>query len=126
MSCTLRIPLYPPNSSLVPPIGIPKTQGRQRTDVPPQDILDLLLLEPTADDQPPAAVHATRCAHLREHKGDNMLRLTMHAPADVTNVGEYRALVSVPVDRGRCEGVPLRTGERESGICGVERAEEAI
>ncbi len=55
-----------------------------------------------------------------------MLGLAVHAPADVANVGKYRALVSIPVDRGRREGVPLRTGERESGVCSVERAEEAI
>jgi len=86
----------------------------------------LLLLEPTTDDQSSAAVHTACGAHLREHKRNYVLRLAMHTPADVANVGEYGTLVAIPVDRGRREGVPFRTGKRESGVCGVERAEEAI
>lgn len=113
--------------STVPAISTPnENRTKQRTDVSSQDILDLLLLEPTTDDQPPAAVHAARGAHLREHKRNDVLGLAVHAPTDITNVCEYGTLVSIPMDRGRRESVPLRTGERESGVCGVERAEKSI
>jgi hypothetical protein len=55
-----------------------------------------------------------------------VLGLSVHAPANIADVGEYGALVAVPVDRGWGEGVSFRTGEGESRVCSMEGAKEAI
>jgi hypothetical protein len=49
-------------------------RGRH-TDVPSQDILDLLLLETTLDDEPACTVYASCRAHFGEQELNNMFRL---------------------------------------------------
>ena len=78
-----------------------------RTDVTTKDVLDLLLLEATLDDQPTGAVHGTGGTHFCEHVLDNMLGLPVHPLADVGDVGKDRLLVPFSVDRGGRDGVPL-------------------
>jgi hypothetical protein len=45
------------------------------TNVSSQDILDLLLLETTLDDEPPCTVYASRRTHFGEQELDNVFWL---------------------------------------------------
>lgn len=79
-----------------------------RTDVSPQDVLDLFLLETTLDDQPAGAVDGTCCSHFGEHELDDVLGLAMHSFADIGDVCKDCLFVSFSHDRRGCDCVPLR------------------
>lgn len=88
----------------------------RRTDVATKDVLDLLLLEATLDDQPTGAVHGTGGTHFCEHVLDNMLGLPVHPLADVGDVGEDSLLVAFTEDLWRRDGVALAGRVEESGV----------
>jgi hypothetical protein len=78
-----------------------------RTDIPPQDILNLFLLEFSFDDQSPTTIHTSSGAHFNEQERDHMCWFTMHSPAYVANVCEHGFLVSIPVDGRWSERISL-------------------
>lgn len=47
----------------------------KHTNVSPQDVLDLFLLEFSLDDQPACAINTTCCSHFGEQELDNVFRL---------------------------------------------------
>lgn len=66
------------------------------TNISSQDVLNLLLLEATLDDQPSRTIHAARRTQLGEQELRNMFVGPLHAPADLRDVGEYGLLVAFP------------------------------
>lgn len=88
----------------------------RHTDVATEDLLDLLLLKATLDDQPTGAIHGTRGTHLREHVLDDMLGLPVHPLADVGDVGEDRLLVAFTQDLWRRDSITLASGVEEGGV----------
>ena len=96
-----------------------------RTDVPAQDVLDLLALETTLDDQPSRAVHGAAGTHFGEHVLDDVLRLPVHTPADLGDVGEDGLLALAHDLRGR-DREPLAGGLQELGVRGVQLGVEAV
>ena len=89
------------------------------TNVATEDVLDLLLLEPTLDDETAGTVDGAGGTHFREHVLDDMLRLPVHTFADIGNVGEDRLLVSFTEDLRRRDGVPLAGGREEGRVRSV-------
>jgi hypothetical protein len=68
------------------------------TDVSPQNIFDLLLLEFSFNDKAPTSIYATSCTHFYQQETDNMSRLTVHTTTDITNVCKYGLLVAFAMD----------------------------
>ena len=90
---------------------------KRRTDIPTEDVLDLLLLEATLDDKTAGSIDGAGGTHFGEHVLDDMLWLPVHTFADIGDVGEDRLLVAFAQDlRGR-DGVPL-AGRGEKGRVG--------
>lgn len=96
-----------PSISIIGLINDRSDGNEQRTDVSPQNVLDLLLLETTPDNQPPATIHTSSRTQLSEQVLNDMLRLPVHPLADITDVGEDTLLVSFPVNARRGDRVPL-------------------
>tara|TARA_R110002003_G_scaffold1005_2_gene21962 strand:+ start:16066 stop:16491 length:426 start_codon:yes stop_codon:yes gene_type:complete len=63
-------------------------------DVPPEDVLNLLLLEATLDDQPAVTSHGTARTQLSKQKLCDVFLGTLHPLADLCNVGEDGLLVA--------------------------------
>jgi hypothetical protein len=63
-------------------------------NVPPEHVLNLLLLEATLDDQPAVASDGTAGTQLGEQELCNMLLGTLHALANLGDVGEDGLLVA--------------------------------
>ena len=91
---------------------------RGHTDVPTQNVFDLLLLEATLDDKATGAVNGASGTHFREHVLDDVLRLPMHTSADLGDVGEDGLLALSHDLRGR-DREPLACGLQERGVRGV-------
>ena len=92
---------------------------RRHTNVPTENVFDLLLLEATLDDKTTRTINGAGGTHFCEHVLDNMLRLPVHTFAYVGDIGEDRLLVSFTEDlRGR-DGVPLAGGREEGRVRSV-------
>ena len=64
------------------------------TNIPPEDVLNLLLLESTLDDQSPRTIDGTTRTQLGEQELCDVLVCSLHTLADVGNVGKDGLLVS--------------------------------
>jgi hypothetical protein len=82
-----------------------RRKKRRLTDVPPQDVLHVLLRVPSLDDQSMTSVDRTGRTQLGEEEGDDVLVLTMHFLTDVRKVGEDGLLVALLEHLGRSDGV---------------------
>ena len=92
---------------------------RGHTDVPTQNVFDLLLLEATFDDKTPRTVDGSGRTHFCEHVLDDMLRLPVHTFADIGDVRKDGLLVSFTKDLRRRDGVPLAGGREEGRVRSV-------
>ena len=62
-------------------------------NISPQNILNLLLLKPALDDQPPAPIHASTCPQFCEYELHDVLLTPLHSLADIRNVGKDSLLI---------------------------------
>ena len=85
-------------------------------NVSPQNVLDLLLLETTLDDQSALTSHGTTGTQLGEQELCNVLLGTLHPLADLGDVGEDGLLVSFTETLGRWDLVASCAGAREVGM----------
>ena len=99
---------------------------KRRTDIPTEDVLDLLLLEATLDDKTAGSIDGAGGTHFGEHVLDDMLWLPVHTFADIGDVGEDRLLVSLAQDLRRRDGVPLAGRGEQGGVGCVQLAVEAM
>jgi hypothetical protein len=95
------------------------------TDIPPQDILHALLRIPSLDNQPLVTVHTSTRSQLGEQELHDVLGLTVHALADLGQVGKDRLFGTFSVDLRRRDG-ELFTVTSELGVVGVEELVEAV
>jgi hypothetical protein len=99
-----------------------------RTNVTPEHMLNLLLLEAAFDDKARRAIDRTGRTHFREHELNDVLWLPMHPLADVGDVRKNRLLVTLTRELRRRDGVPPPCGGQKSWVCcmelNVEAAEE--
>lgn len=100
------------------------------TNVSAQNVLNLLLLEATLDDKASATVDGTRGTQLSEQELGNVLIGTLHALADLGNVGEDGLLVTFTQTLGRRDLVALHSTATKVGVAirkhGEETAEQAL
>ena len=99
---------------------------RVLTDVPTEDMLDLLLLEATLDNETAGTVDRAGGTHFREHVLDDVLGLAMHTLANVGDVREDGLLVSFTKDLRRRDRVPLPCGREQCGVGCVQLAVEPV
>jgi hypothetical protein len=71
----LHIRLYRQDRISVRKPREPDGKKDRRTDIPPQDVLDLLLLETAFDDEAACAVYAACCTHFGEEVLDDVFGL---------------------------------------------------
>jgi hypothetical protein len=95
-------------------------------DVFSDHVLDLLLLEATLDDQSPATVDGTVGTQLSEEVSRHVLLSTLHALADVGNVGKNGLPVAFTHTLGWGDLVALGSAEGVVGVLLRELAEEAL
>ena len=102
---------------------VPGHQGRsvtsantyQLTDITPENVFNLFLLEPALNDQPPATVHTAACAQFGKQELNDVFWLAVHLFADVANIDEQGALTTFSLDVWRCNRISLlaaTTGKR--------------
>ncbi|KAL3960842.1 hypothetical protein ACCO45_005959 [Purpureocillium lilacinum] len=104
----------------------PRRWDRGRTDVFPDHVLNLFLLESALDDQSPAAVNGAVGAQLGKQVGGQVLLGTLHALADVGNVGKDGFPVAFAHALGRRDLVALGAAEGVVGVLLGQLAEEAV
>lgn len=98
----------------------------QLTDVLSQNVLKLLLLETTLDNQASATVNRTAGTQLSKQVGGDVLVGTLHALADVGNVGKDGLLVTLThALRGR-DLVALDAAQGVVGVLLRQLVEEAL
>jgi hypothetical protein len=100
-------------------VGYPKL-----TDVFSDDVLNLLLLETTLDDQSSATVYGTTGTQLSEQVSSDVLLSSLHALADVGNVGEDSLSVAFSHTLRRGNLVALCSGGNMVGVPLGELVEE--
>ncbi|KAI6768341.1 hypothetical protein HG530_006350 [Fusarium avenaceum] len=94
------------------------------TDVFSDDVLNLLLLETTLDDQSSATVYGTTGTQLSEQVSSNVLLSSLHALADIGNVGEDSLSVAFSHTLRRGNLVALCSGGNVVGVPLSELVEE--
>lgn len=87
--CTSRIPLRCILASLRP-----DPRDVKHTDISPQHVFNLLLLETTFDDETPAAVDGAAGSQFGKQVGCNVLVGPLHPLANLGNVGKDGLLVT--------------------------------
>ncbi len=70
-------------------------------DISPQHILNLLLLESTLDDQTSATINGTARTQFSKQVGSDVLISSLHAFANLRNIGENGLLVAFTQTLGR-------------------------
>ena len=95
-------------------------------DVPPENVLDLLLLETTLDNQTSGTVNGTAGTQFGEQELGNVLVSTLHPLANLGNVGEDGLLVSFTETLRRRDLVALDAVAGEIGVLRVEEGEESV
>jgi hypothetical protein len=95
-------------------------------NVPPEDVLNLLLLETTLDDQTAGAVNGTASTQFGEQELGNVLVGTLHPLANLGDVGEDGLLVSFTETLRRRDLVALDAVAGEIGMLRVEEGEESV
>ena len=98
----------------------------KHTDVSTKDVLDLLLLETTLDDETAGTINGPGSTHFSEHVLYDVLRLPVHAFADVGDVGKDGLLVTLTHDLGWRDSVTFAGRCEKSGIRCVELTEEPV
>ena len=95
-------------------------------DVPPENVLNLLLLETTLDDQTAGAVDGTAGSQFGEQELSNVLVGTLHPLANFGNVGEDGLLVSFAETLRWRDLVALDAVTSKIGMLRVEESEESV
>ena len=98
----------------------------KHTDVSTEDMLDLLLLETTFDDEAAGTIDGPGSTHFGEHVLNDVLRLPVHTFADVGDVGKDGLLVTLTHDLGWRDSVTFAGRCEKSGIRCVELTEEPV
>ena len=99
---------------------------RVLTDVPTEDMLDLLLLEASLDNETAGTFDRAGGTHFREHVLDDVLGLAMHTLADIRDVCEDGLLIAFTQNLGRRNRVPLPCGREQCGVGCVQLAVEPV
>lgn len=101
--------------------------GKAHTNVTPQDVLQLLLLEATLDDQALASVDGTRSSQLRKQERSDVLLASLHLLADFADVDEDTLPVTFTHNLGRRDLVRLQAAiTSELRVVSAEKGEEAV
>ena len=72
------------------------TKNRERgehTDITPQDVLNLLLLETTLDNETSGSVNRAVRTHFSKHELNNVFRRSVHPLANITHIRKHGLLV---------------------------------
>lgn len=102
------------------------TKGNARhTNVSPEDMLDLLLLEATLDDEARRTIDGASRSHFGEHELDDVLGLPVHPLTDIGDVGKDCLLIALTSELRGCDRVPPACGGKEGRVCSVELRIEA-
>lgn len=103
--------------------GILKSLGP--TDISPQDVLNLLLLEATLDDQPSRSVYTAGRPQLSEQELCHMLVRSLHTLAYLSDVGEDGLLVPFAKTLRRRDFVAPRSTRQQVGVVVVQQGEKS-
>lgn len=95
------------------------------TNVLAQDILNLLLVETTTENQTLGSVHRSLGTQLGVEEHEDVLGLTMHTTANVDKVCKRRLLCALTSDLGWNDSVPALLS-CELGVVEVKKGEEAL
>lgn len=95
------------------------------TNIPSENVLDLLLLESTLDDQSSATIHGSTGTQLSEQELRNVLVRPLHPLTDVRNVGEDGLLVSFTEALWRWDLVALAAARGKVRMRVVQHDEES-
>ena len=98
---------------------------RKLTNVMPENVLDLLLLEFTTDDESTSTIHGSSCTQFSEKVLYSVLWRPVHTLADIRDVREHCLLISFSCDARRCDNVSLAGVGKESWVGGMQLAVEA-
>ena len=98
------------------------TKNRERgehTDITPQDVLNLLLLETTLDNETSGSVNRAVRTHFSKHELNNVFRRSVHPLANITHIRKHGLLVPFTKNLRGCDGVPLAGGREEGRVRSV-------
>lgn len=95
-------------------------------DVPPEDVLDLFLLEATLNNKTTGTVDGTTGTQLGEQELSNVLVGTLHPLANLSDVGEDGLLVSFTETLGRWDLVALDAVAGKVGMLRVKEGEKSV
>lgn len=123
-SCKRRTPLNDSKDEITISKGKGGFGAFILTDIMPQNVLDLLLLELATDNETTGTVHRASCTQFGEQVLDRVLRWSMHTLADIGNVCEHRLLVSFSGNAGRSNDVSFARVGEEGGVGSMELAVE--
>ena len=91
----------------------------------PENVLDLLLLEFTTDDESTSTIHGSSCTQFSEKVLYGVLWRSMHTLADIGDVCEHCLLVSFSCDTRRRNNVTFACVGKEGWVGGVQLAVKA-
>lgn len=100
-------------------------KGKSHTDVSSENVLNLLLLETTLDNQTSATVHTAAGTQFGEQELHNVVVGTLHTLADVGDVGEDSTTVTFTQTLGRGDLVGLGAARQQIGVVALDEGEES-
>ena len=98
---------------------------RKLTDVMPENVLDLLLLEFTTDDESTGTIHGSGCTQFSEKVLYSVLWRSVHTLANIRDVRKHCLLVPFSCNTRRRDNVSFTGVGKEGWVSGVQLAIEA-
>lgn len=96
------------------------------TDISSEDVLNLLLLETTLDNQTPSAVDTSAGTQFGEQELHNVVIRTLHTLADIGDIGENGTTVTFTQTLRRRDLVRLGTAGEHVGVVALDEGKETV
>lgn len=96
------------------------------TDISSEDVLNLLLLETTLDNQTSGTVDTSAGTQFGEQELHNVVVRTLHTLADIGNVGENGTTVTFTQTLRRRDLVRLGTAGEHVGVVALDEGKETV
>lgn len=96
------------------------------TDISSEDVLNLLLLETTLDDQTSSTVDTSAGTQFGEQELHNVVVRTLHTLADIGDVGENGTTVTFTQTLRRWDLVRLGTAGEHVGVVALDEGKETV